>query len=73
VKGTRGGLFDRLAGRIESVTTVHPLRFAVDGRGSHLHPTGANPTTGGWSSLREVAPLALHDGDGVDLNENAGA
>jgi hypothetical protein len=31
VKGTRGELLDRLAEAIESVTTAHPLRVAVDG------------------------------------------
>jgi uridine kinase len=30
-EGTRGELLDRLAGAIESVTTSHPLRVAVDG------------------------------------------
>jgi uridine kinase len=30
-KGTRGELLDRLAEAIESVTTAHPLRVAVDG------------------------------------------
>lgn len=29
--GTRGELLDRLAGAIESVSTSHPLRVAVDG------------------------------------------
>jgi hypothetical protein len=29
--GTRGELLDRLAGAIESVTTLHPVRVAVDG------------------------------------------
>jgi uridine kinase len=39
VKGTRGELLDRLAGAIESVTTAHPLRVAVDG------PPAAGKTT----------------------------
>src|ERR1700722_4353324 len=30
-EGTRGELLDRLAGAVESVTTSHPLRVAVDG------------------------------------------
>jgi uridine kinase len=30
-EGTRGELLDRLAGAIDSVTTSHPLRVAVDG------------------------------------------
>ena len=38
-KGTRGELLDRLAGAIESVTTSHPLRVAVDG------PPAAGKTT----------------------------
>ena len=38
-EGTRGELLDRLAGAIESVTTSHPLRVAVDG------PPGAGKTT----------------------------
>jgi uridine kinase len=38
-KGTRGELLDRLAGVIESVTTSHPLRVAVDG------PPAAGKTT----------------------------
>jgi uridine kinase len=37
--GTRGELLDRLAGAIESVTTPHPLRVAVDG------PPAAGKTT----------------------------
>jgi uridine kinase len=39
VKGTRGEILDRLAEAIESVTTAHPLRVAVDG------PPGAGKTT----------------------------
>jgi hypothetical protein len=39
VKATRGELLDRLAEAIESVTTVHPLRVAVDG------PPDAGKTT----------------------------
>jgi uridine kinase len=38
-KGTRGELLDRLAGAIESATTSHPLRVAVDG------PPAAGKTT----------------------------
>jgi uridine kinase len=38
-KGTRGALLDRLAGAIESVSTSHPLRVAVDG------PPAAGKTT----------------------------
>jgi len=38
-KGTRGELLDRLAGVIESATTSHPLRVAVDG------PPAAGKTT----------------------------
>ena len=38
-KGTRGELLDRLAGAVESVTTSHPLRVAVDG------PPAAGKTT----------------------------
>lgn len=38
-EGTRGDLLDRLAGAIESVTTAHPLRVAVDG------PPAAGKTT----------------------------
>src|SRR3984957_18593585 len=38
-KGTRGSLLDRLAGAIESVSTSHPLRVAVDG------PPAAGKTT----------------------------
>jgi uridine kinase len=38
-KGTRGELVDRLAEAIESVTTSHPLRVAVDG------PPAAGKTT----------------------------
>jgi Adenosine deaminase len=38
-KGTRGELLDRLAAAIESVTTSHPLRVAVDG------PPAAGKTT----------------------------
>ena len=38
-KGTRGELLDRLAEAIESVTTSHPLRVAVDG------PPAAGKTT----------------------------
>src|ERR1700748_2018999 len=38
-KGTRGELLDRLVGAIESVTTSHPLRVAVDG------PPAAGKTT----------------------------
>jgi len=38
-KGTRGELLDRLAGAIESVTALHPLRVAVDG------PPAAGKTT----------------------------
>jgi uridine kinase len=38
-RGTRGELLDRLAGAIESVTTSHPLRVAVDG------PPAAGKTT----------------------------
>jgi uridine kinase len=38
-KGTRGELLDQLAGAIESVTTPHPLRVAVDG------PPAAGKTT----------------------------
>jgi uridine kinase len=37
--GTRGELLDRLAGAVESVTTAHPLRVAVDG------PPAAGKTT----------------------------
>ena len=37
--GTRGELLDRLAGAIESVTTSHPVRVAVDG------PPAAGKTT----------------------------
>jgi dihydrofolate reductase len=38
-QGTRGELLDRLAGAIESFTTPHPLRVAVDG------PPAAGKTT----------------------------
>jgi hypothetical protein len=38
-EGTRGELLDRLAGAIESATTSHPLRVAVDG------PPAAGKTT----------------------------
>jgi uridine kinase len=38
-EGTRGELLGRLAGAIESVTTAHPLRVAVDG------PPAAGKTT----------------------------
>jgi uridine kinase len=38
-EGTRADLLDRLAGAIESVTTSHPLRVAVDG------PPAAGKTT----------------------------
>jgi uridine kinase len=38
-KGTRGELLDRLAEAIESVSTAHPLRVAVDG------PPAAGKTT----------------------------
>ena len=38
-EGTRGELLDQLAGAIESVTTSHPLRVAVDG------PPAAGKTT----------------------------
>jgi hypothetical protein len=34
-KGTRGELLDRLAEAIESVSTAHPLRVAVDGPPDH--------------------------------------
>ena len=38
-KGTRGELLDRLAGVVESATSPHPLRVAVDG------PPAAGKTT----------------------------
>ena len=39
-EGTRGELLDRLAGVIESVTTSHPLRVAVDARSGRIVVNG---------------------------------
>jgi len=46
-EGTRGELLDRLAGAIESATTSHPLRVAVDG----------SPAAGKTSLANELALL----------------
>jgi uridine kinase len=50
--GTRDRLLGRLAEAIESVTTAHPVRAAVDG------PPGAGMTT-----LADALALVLHNGD----------
>jgi uridine kinase len=48
--GTRGKLLDRLAEAVESVTTAHPVRVAVDG-----------PPAAGKTTLADELALLLHD------------
>ena len=48
--GTRGQLLGRLAGAIESVTTAHPVRIAVDG-----------PPAAGKTTLADELALVLHN------------